>query len=111
MEETKEKMHPVIKVLIFLFIAFLIMYLSKETGYYEYKTYTKTKLTEEAMKKFEKDVSDGKNVNIKDYLIDEHIDYSNVFSKTGYFISSGVESIMNDGIKKTLKVLSALFYN
>ncbi len=109
-EEKKEKINPVVKLLLFLFIAFLIMYLSKETGYYEYKTYTKTRLTEEAIKRFESDVNEGKNVSINDYLVDEYIDYSNIFTKTGSTINKTIELVMNDGIKKTLKILSELFY-
>ena len=41
MEEEKES-HKFIKVLTILFISFLIMYISKEKGLYEIKTYNKT---------------------------------------------------------------------
>ena len=86
------------------------MYFSKEAGYYEYKTYTKTRLTEEAIIRFEKDVEEGRNVNINDYLVDEYVDYSNAFSKTGSYLSESANTFMNEGLKKALKILSALFY-
>ena len=36
----------ILKFLLFSFIFFLVIYFANETGYYEYKIYTKTKLTE-----------------------------------------------------------------
>ena len=108
-EEVIKSKNRVVKILLFLFVIFLMLYISKETGIYEYKTYNKTKLTEEAMLKFEKDVSEGKNVTINDY-IEEEKDYSNFITKSGTSLNKMVESFMNDGIKKALKILGHLFY-
>ena len=108
-EESKPKYY-LIKILFLLFLAFLIMYISSETGYFEYKAHNRSVLTKEAMIQFEKDVADGKDVTLNDYKIDEYVDYSNLFSKIGSNIGYYTEKIMNNGIKKTLKVLSALFY-
>lgn len=108
-EEEKTNSYTLIKILLFLFIAFLILYISNETGYYEYQVYSKARLTKDAMKKFEADVENGLDVSINDY-IEEYKDYSNVVSKTGYNISTFVEKFMNESIKKTLKVFSKLFY-
>ncbi len=109
-EEEIKHDNKLIKFLLLIFVIFLILYISKETGLYEYKAYTKSKLTEEAIKKFEKDVSEGKNVSINDYVVEEYKDYSNFITRSGSKLNKIVESIMNDGIKKTLKVLSRLFY-
>lgn len=98
------------KIFIILFIFFMIIYLSKEAGYYEYKMYTKTKLTQEAIVKFENDVNAGKDVSIEDYIVEDYVDYSNVFTNVGYGIGEFIEEIMNEGIKKTLEVLKKLFY-
>ena len=102
--------NKLLKIILFIFVLFLIMYITKETGLYEYKTYTKTRITNEAILKFEKDVEEGKNVLLEDYLSDEYKDYSNIVNKTGTTIGNFIETIMNDGIKKTLKVFSKLFY-
>ena len=109
-EENTKNSNKLLKILLFLFVAFLIMIISKETGLYEYQVHTKTELTKEAMKKFEKDVENGLDVSINDYLENEYKDYSNVVTKTGSNLNKFVESFMNKGIKKTLKVLSHLFY-
>lgn len=108
-EECKNK-YKFIKFLLVIFICFIIMYISKENGYYEYRTYNKTRLTEDAIKRFESDINEGKNVLLKDYIVEEKHDYSNKVSKVGSSIGKFIESIMNDGIKNTLKYLSALFY-
>ena len=102
--------NKLLKILLLLFVLFLIMYISKESGLYEFKTYTKTRLTNEAILKFEKDVEDGKDVNIEDYLSNKNHDYSNFFNKSGTEVGNLIEKIMNNGIKKTLKVLNKLFY-
>ena len=109
-EEKINYLNPFVKFIILIFIGFIIMYVSKETGYYEYKAYNKTRLTEKSIKEFEKDVIDGKNVLLKDYIIENNNDYSNIVSKAGSKIGSLIEHTMNDGIKNTLKFLSALFY-
>ena len=110
MEEENKKGNKLITILLFLFVAFLIMNISKQTIFYEYKAYNKTKLTKEAMKKFENDVSKGLDVSLNDYVEDDYKDYSNIISKTGSSINKGIELFMNKGIKKTLKVLKKLFY-
>ena len=86
------------------------MLISKETGYFEYKTYTKSKFTEEAILRFEKDVESGKDVSLNDYITTDEMDYSNSLSRTGSSINKVVETFMNKGLKKALKILSALFY-
>ena len=106
----EENSNVLIKVLLFMFIAFLIMYVSKEAGYYEYKAYTKSKLTEESIKKFESDIESGKDVSLKDYVVDDYVDYSNFVTKAGSNIGNNIEKFMNEGIKNTLKFLGALFY-
>ena len=64
---------------------------------------------EEAIKEFEKDISEGKNVKLENYIKTEKIDYSNMISDTGYNVGILIEKFMNKGIKKTVKILSSLF--
>ena len=110
MENENNNSNILIKILLYLFIAFVIMFLSTESGYYEYRAYSKTRLTQEAIKKFESDVNNNKNVSINDYLVNDYKDYSNSITRIGSKLNDIVESFMNDGIKKTLKLISALFY-
>ena len=100
----------ILKFLLFSFIFFLVIYFANETGYYEYKIYTKTKLTEESIKNFEEDIKNNKNTSQKDYIIEEYQDYSNKLTKTGSKIGSFIEKMIHKTIKKSLEILSDLFY-
>ncbi len=109
-EENTSNDNKLVKVLLIIFVLFLVMYISKETGIYEYKTYNKTKITKENIEQFEKDLSEGKNVTLNDYIVNDYKDYSNIVSRCGSSLSKLVEKLLNSGIKKTLKIISALFY-
>lgn len=98
-------------VVTILFVAFIALYFACKNGYYDYNQYNKMNITKEAMERFEKDVSEGKNIEIKDYLETTYRDYSNNVSKLGLKAGEVVEKIMNKGIGKTVKFLEALFTN
>lgn len=110
MESNKETNY-FLTTLLLLFVVFLIVYITKETGIYEYKAHTKATLTAESIKQFEKDLSEGKDVTLNDYVVDDYVDYSNKVTNLGYKTTVVLEDIMNNGIKKTLKIISALFFN
>ncbi len=111
MEETTTNRNYFLIIMLFLFVIFLILYISTEAGYFEYKTHTKTVLTNESIKKFESDIQKGKNVKLENYITSEKIDYSNIVSDTGYNTGLLIETFMNKGIKKTVKILNSLFFN
>lgn len=106
----KKKKNFFLLTMTIIFLIFFILYISKEAGYYEYKAHSKAALTQEQIKKFESDLSKGKNVTIDDYVINDKVDYSTTVGDIGYKFGNIVESFMNDGLKKTLKFFSALFY-
>ena len=91
-----------------LFIIFLIIFFSCKTNYVEYKNYSKVKVTNEKIKQFEKDISEGKNVNINDYIENETKDYSNNITKTGDFISKNLFKSIGFVFKKTYNFLEKL---
>jgi ABC-type dipeptide/oligopeptide/nickel transport system permease component len=109
LEPKPKKNHTFIIIVIFLFIAFISLYISQVSGYYEFKAYNKKTLTEEAMKKFEEDLKTGKEINVEDYLKTNYVDYSNNVSDVGRKTGEFIESIMTDGLKNTFKVISKLF--
>ena len=91
-------------ILLSLFIIYIGLYIA-----YESKLNNKVRLTNESIRQFEKDVEDGKNVTIEDYLKDETVDYSNKVSKLGLKFSKTTEDFMSDGLSKIFKVLGKLF--
>lgn len=108
--DTKKKRNYLTIILLMFFIVFMILYISKEAGYYEYKAHQKVVLTEESIKQFENDISEGKNVKASDYIKTDYIDYSNKFTRLGTKLGKTVEDFMNDSLKKTIKVLGKLFW-
>lgn len=105
----ENKYHLFWRVLFILFIVYVALFISVENGYYERQNAKTTVLTEEKIKEFEQDIKDNKKVDIKDYLEEEHKDYSSPASKFAVKLSNGIEKIMTKGIGSTISVLKELF--
>lgn len=84
-------------------IMFLSLYFTMMSGYYEFNESKKSTLTQEAIERFEKDVSEGKEIVASNYL-EEEVDYNNLASKAGMKISSLIEKGFN-------KAMGSLFKN
>lgn len=91
-----------------LVVLFLGLYISQMTGYYSYQESKKTQMTENAIKRFEQDLKDGKEINVKDYL-EEEANYSNALSTLGMKTSRMIETLFDktmnaifNGISKTI---------
>lgn len=95
------KAKNVARLIIFtLIIFFLALYISQLTGYYHYTESKKTTLTEDAIKRFEQDVKDGKEIKARNYLpAEKH--YNNKASSLGMKISGLIEK----GFNKTMNSL------
>mgnify|MGYP000059522294 FL=1 len=89
-------------------VAFLTLYLSQATGYYEYEQHKTMAFTSEQIKQFEKDVAEGKNIDMKKYLENSNKDYSNRMSDLGYELSSGVGNIVKSGIEGIFGALNKM---
>lgn len=89
----------------FIFISFFITVILSVSGYYETELQKKTALTNEAILRFEKDLEDGKEIDINSYIDINKKNYDNNFTKTGRFISKKIEKIITTGIKQSLKII------
>ena len=73
------------KVFLFIistfFIFFVVLLLAQSEGYYQNKNEKAKALTDEQIKEFEQDVSKGKSIDIRKYVLYEEKDYSNNISK------------------------------
>ncbi len=103
------KKHNFFKTLfILVFLLFLALFIASKTGYYEKSVKDKTYLTNKKLKEFEKDISEGKNVNAKDYFPKE-VDYSNVFTKSANNISNKIGLVVNSKAKNVWDFIKTLF--
>lgn len=105
----KDKKNKIYKfIFMVFFISFIVVYFSELTGYYEYQNHKKSTLTEEKIRQFEKDVAEGKEVDINDYVVVEEKNYNNGLSKLTSKLSDGISSLVESGVENTFKFLSNL---
>ena len=97
------------KILLAFFLVFIALYVALESGYYDIKMGRKATITEEKLQEFESDVKNGKEVDLKDYLTDDYIDYSSGMSRFGSKIGSSLDKLMDGGIDGFLNLLGSLF--
>lgn len=95
-------------IFILVFLLFLALFIASKTGYYEKSVKDKTYLTNKKLKEFEKDISEGKNVDAKDYFPKE-VDYSNVFTKSANNISNKIGLVVNYKAKNVWDFIKTLF--
>lgn len=98
-------------IFIILFLSFLIAYVIEKSGYYEYNLRNKTVLTKESMEQFEKDVSEGKDVSIEDYVVSTSTDYTTKLTRTTNKVSIKVNNIVKRGIEDIFKILGKFVYD
>ena len=103
------KKHNFFKTLfILVFLLFLALFIASKTGYYEKSVKDKTYLINKKLKEFEKDISEGKNVDAKDYFPKE-VYYSNVFTKSANNISNKIGLVVNYKAKNIWDFIKTLF--
>ena len=98
-------MNRVIKLILqLLLILFLALFFSKYSTEYNEE---KATLTEMAIKEYEKDLKEGKEIDSKKYLVEEK-DYNNTISKIGRKISFTIEKSFAKGFHYLMKYLDHL---
>ncbi len=97
------------RILILLFIIFLINYFSVQTGYYQNKIYERTVLTEEGKREFENDIQNGLELDVRDYITDEYVDTTNGFDKVGRKLGEEVDDFINHKVVKIMNFFSKFF--
>lgn len=95
-------------VMFVLFIVFICIFSASTSSYYEFSNNKRASFTEEKIKEFEKDVSEGKNVNIKDYMEDYSKDYSNKVTRMGDSVSRFVYNSTNFVLKNGFKIIEKI---
>ena len=103
------KKHKLVNFIItIIFLAYVASYYIANSSYYEYQLQERTVLTNEKIREFEEDVRNGQNIDVKDYVVDEYVDYSNKISNLVYNFSDSANNIARKVIKALFKKLSYL---
>lgn len=91
---------------IILLLIFIFLVIASKSGYYEYELSQKTKLTDEAIERFEDDVKNGKSIDINNYMNTKAKNYNNKISNVGNEISNSVEKIISKGFSYLFNYLN-----
>ncbi len=105
----KKKTNWFIKIIMLLFIIYIGLFIASKTGFYEAKVNKKTLLTNEAIKQFEQDIEDGKEVDLNNYIPKEKKDYANFLTKTADKITKACEEVASGSIKDIWEFIKILF--
>lgn len=105
----KKKLHPILKILICLFIVYIALFIANISGYYEGKIKDEVIVTEEGIREFEEKVQNGEEIDITAFLKNDRVDYSSSMSNLGDNLTSGIEVFITDGMKFVSDVVKSLF--
>ena len=105
----KKKNNWFSKLIVILFVIFLGLFIASKSGFYEAKVNKKTLMTNEAIKQFEKDIEEGKVVDVNNYFKEETKDYSNTLTKTADKITKACEDLLSGSIKDVWEFFKLLF--
>lgn len=86
-----------------LFVIFIALMFANKTGYYKTKSYNNVVLTNEQIMEFEKDILEGKEIDVKKYTKDMDVDYTNGLSNALYTISLKLERVVDKTIQYIFK--------
>lgn len=98
-----------LKVLAFLFIIYMALFIANISGYYEGLVKDRVTVTEEGIKEFEEKVANNEEIDITSFLNNERKDYNNNISKLGDSLTSSIENIMFKGMKLVKGIVKSLF--
>lgn len=98
------------KILLILFVLFLMNYYQVASGNYRNSLTNKTILTEDKIKEFEEDVKNGEYIDIKNYTEEEYIDTRNPISKIGSGIGGGIDQIVNEKAGNFFNFIKKYFF-
>ena len=107
--ETNRKLNKLFRFTITtLFLLFLAIFVSHKTGYIEYENRKQVELTAKQIEIFEKDIEEGKALDLKPYLKTSQKNYQNGLSKIGLNISKTTGKIVSVFVDHSFKFLSKL---
>ena len=84
--------------LLILFLLFLALYYSSNAGIIDYESKRKNTLTEEQIKKFEEDIKNNVNIDIKEYIDTNDEKYENALSKATLKISNTIGNTVKSAL-------------
>lgn len=104
-----KKLHPILKIMVALFVVFIALFIANMSGYYESKIREGTTITEDKIKEFEEKIQNGEEIDIEAFLNNDRVDYSNKISNLGEKLTVNIETVFKDGMHIIGNILKSLF--
>ena len=104
----KKKLHPILKILLVLFVFYVILYALAKTGYYDKRIKDKTTFTQEKIQEFENDIAQGETINMGEYLPKKE-DYANILTKSANAFTHKLSLILTNNSDNIIAFFKALF--
>ena len=95
-------------ILFALFTLFVSLYVASNSGYYEYQSKEKSELTKKQIIEFEKDIANGKKIDLKKYLKKNTKNYDNKITKLGNKVEDIIDYSMKNTFEATFKFFEKL---
>lgn len=106
--EKEKKSSIFIKILAVLLFLYIILFVLKESGYYERKMQEKVAMTKDQIAVFESDIANNVATDIIDYLPKEK-DYSSVFTKGANDLANNLGNAIDNNFKGIFAFIKSLF--
>lgn len=94
-----------------IFLIFIALYYSSNSGLIDYQARNKTVLTEEQIKMFEEDVKNNVQIDLKKYIEDKEEKYDNNISKTTLKLSNTIGETIQSGLDFLFGKLESVMNN
>lgn len=94
-----------------IFLIFIALYYSSNSGLIDYQARNKTVLTEEQIKMFEEDVKNNVQIDLKKYIEDKEEKYDNNISKTTLKLSNTIGETIQSGLDYLFGKLESVMNN
>ena len=88
-----------------LFFIFLCAYFSVGNGYYEYYLASQRNLTKDAIRHFEDDIRNGRDIDIQQYSNENRVDYSTNLTKRVSQVNLKLNQYLKDLIDNVFRVM------
>lgn len=109
MKSTKKTWIHFRRIILILFIIYLVNYFQVESGNYINEYQQKTIITQEKIEEFEKDIQKGNSVDVKNYIESNYIDTSTPVTDLGYDLGVLVDTVLNEKVSKIFGFIGNLF--
>lgn len=86
-------------VFLTLFVFYIVLMLAWSAGYYKNRNEKAKVLTDKQIESFEEDIRNGKDIDVKKYVLYEDKDYSNKVSSNVYKVSLKLENAFDFVVK------------